>query len=80
MEGETGIGTSLVGTKTRGSGRMELGEVLLGGSPGDAPFWAGDVGGDPPYVENLGGFNPLYGKSITGKLPVDEQTKVGTTH
>ena len=31
-----------------GGGHADLREVLIGGSPGNFPFWVKDVGGDPP--------------------------------
>ena len=44
-----GMGTPILYSRALGYICADLGDVLFGVSPGDAPFWVRDVGGDPPY-------------------------------
>ena len=45
-----------------GRGRCtDVGAILCHSRVGDLPIWVRDVGGDPPYGANLGGFPPQRG-------------------
>ena len=68
-KGEAGMGTSLADPRVEGGGRADLGAVLLGGSPGNAPFWVGDVSGDPLYGKVPGRFPPPGGAKDHGSTP-----------
>ena len=53
-----------------GGGRhAEIKEFLLGGGPGDALFWVGDVGDEPPYDKEPGGVPPPCGATDHGENP-----------
>ena len=60
-QGEAELGTSCADHRLGGGGCAHLRDILLGGSPGNAPFRFGDVGGDPPYGEYPEGFPPPSG-------------------
>ena len=65
-EGKAVLGTSIKDPREEGGERANLKEVLLRGIPGETYFWVGDVGGDPPYGEDPGGFLPLGGSMYHG--------------
>ena len=62
------MGRSLAGPRTGGGGCTDLREILLGVSPGDTLFWVRDVGGDPLYDKEHGGFHHRVAQRIMGQL------------
>ena len=66
LEGEVGLGKPLADTRSGLGVRVDPGKFLRGSSPGGANFWSGDVGGDPPYGEEPGGFPPQVGAMYHG--------------
>ena len=68
-EGKVDLGTSIKDIRSGGGGFTDLGEFLLGGSPGGTPFWVGYVGDNYPYGKVPGGFPPLIGAMYHGEPP-----------
>ena len=56
-------------TRAGGGRCVDLGEVLLGGSPCNDTFGVKNVGGDPPYGEYPGGFIQPGGMMDHGEPP-----------
>ena len=70
LEGEADLGTSLGDPRVGGGVCTYLGEVLLGGIPGNDTFGVRDGGGgDPPYGEDTGEFPPLGGMTDHRSTP-----------
>ena len=84
------MGTSVADPRLGGGRRADLGEVLLGGSPVNAPFWvinflvAGAFsplsfvspgGGNPCMAKTLGGFRHRLVQGVMVKLPCQRSNK-----
>ena len=55
VDGAANMGLPIADPRLGGGRRADLGEVLPCGSPGNAPFWYGNVVRDPPAWKILWG-------------------------
>ena len=63
------MGPPITDTRAGGGGRTGLGEVLPGGSPGNAPFRDRDVGVTPCMKNTMGGARHQVAQRIMWKIP-----------
>ena len=68
-EGAAGMFPPIADPRTGGQRRVDLGQVLPGSCPGNAPFRAGDMGSETPHGEEPGGIAPPSGAMDCGTTP-----------